>query len=150
MRRTFTGWHMTGILVSFFGVVIGVNMVMAHAAIGTFGGTVVDNSYVASQRFNGWLDQAEAQKALGWEVASMRAPNRHLAVRAMAAGTPLQGAEISAVIRHPLGRAPEQSLDFRRDGTSWISTTPLPQGRWLVHLRGRRGADRYQVVEDLQ
>ena len=58
--RKFTGWHMTGILVAFFGVVVSVNVFMARAAISTFGGTVVDNSYVASQKFNGWLDKAEA------------------------------------------------------------------------------------------
>ena len=63
--RKFTGWHMTGILVAFFGVVVSVNVFMAQAAISTFDGTVVDNSYVASQKFNGWLDKAEAQKALG-------------------------------------------------------------------------------------
>ena len=70
--RKFTGWHMTGILVAFFGVVVTVNIVMARAAIGTFGGTVVENSYVASQKFNGWLDQAKAQDKMGWTVdASM-------------------------------------------------------------------------------
>ncbi|MGE0776676.1 MAG: FixH family protein, partial [Sphingomonadaceae bacterium] len=55
MTRSFTGRHMAIILIAFFGVVIAVNFYMARMAIGTFGGTVVDNSYVASQRFNGWL-----------------------------------------------------------------------------------------------
>ena len=54
MTKPFTGWHMTAILVGFFSTVIAVNVYMAHAAISTFGGTVVDNSYVASQEFNGW------------------------------------------------------------------------------------------------
>ena len=50
MTRKFTGWHMTAILVGFFAIVISVNLFMARAAIGSFGGVVVDNSYVASQR----------------------------------------------------------------------------------------------------
>jgi len=68
MTRTFTGWHMTGIVVALFGVVIAVNVLMASYAIGTFGGTVVDNSYVASQRFNSWLAEARTQRDLGWNV----------------------------------------------------------------------------------
>ena len=57
----FTGWHMLAICVAFFGVVIAVNVVMADLAISTFSGEVVENSYVASQRFNGWLDEAKAE-----------------------------------------------------------------------------------------
>jgi nitrogen fixation protein FixH len=53
--RRFTGRHMTGILVAFFGVVMTVNFTMAYVAISGFGGTVVDNSYVASQNYNRWL-----------------------------------------------------------------------------------------------
>ena len=60
--RPFTGYHMTAILVAFFGVVIVVNFVMARYAVATFGGTVVDNSYVASQEFNGWLKGLTVQK----------------------------------------------------------------------------------------
>ena len=66
-RKPFTGRHAAIILVAFFGVVIGVNMVMASFALSTFGGTVVDNSYVASQHYNEWLARAEAQDRLGWE-----------------------------------------------------------------------------------
>ena len=57
-RRRFTGYHMAAILVAFFGVIIAVNMVMATLATRTFGGVVVENSYVASQEFNGWLKDA--------------------------------------------------------------------------------------------
>src|SRR3546814_8818871 len=55
--RRFTGWHMTAILIAFFAAVIAVNMLMATVAVRSFGGTVVENSYVASQKFNGWLAQ---------------------------------------------------------------------------------------------
>lgn len=150
MTRPFTGWHMTAILVSFFAVVIGVNLYMARAAIGTFGGTVVENSYVASQRFNHWLDKADAQKTLGWSVTANLTADRYIAVDAGVGGSQLAGATISAVARHPLGRAPEQALTFRRQGGHWVSTDPMPQGRWLVHLSVARGADRFQTIEVLQ
>ena len=38
MTRKFTGWHMSAILVGFFAIVISVNLFMARAAIGSFGG----------------------------------------------------------------------------------------------------------------
>lgn len=47
----FNGRHMTAILVAFFAVVIAVNVLMARFIICTFGGVVVENSYVASQHF---------------------------------------------------------------------------------------------------
>jgi len=151
MQRKFTGWHMTGILVAFFSVVITVNIVMARAAIGTFGGVVVDNSYVASQEFNKWLDKAEAQKALGWQVTTGLLPDRRVTVDAFANGRALEGLGVGAVVRHPLGRTPETKLSFvpASDGR-WVSTVPLPQGRWTVHLSVRRGADDYRVVETLR
>src|SRR3546814_3241852 len=62
-RRPFTGRHAAMILIAFFGVVISVNIVMASFALSTFGGTVVDNSYVASQHYNEWLARADAQRS---------------------------------------------------------------------------------------
>ncbi len=149
--RKFTGWHMTGILVAFFGVVVTVNIVMARAAIRTFGGTVVENSYVASQKYNQWLDKAEAQKAMGWTVNARLNEARHVSISASAAeGAALPGAAVEAVVRHPLGRVPETTMRFSKtDDTSWTSTQPLPAGRWIVHLTVRRGGEEYRKVEEL-
>jgi nitrogen fixation protein FixH len=123
---------------------------MAREAVGTFGGTVVENSYVASQRFNHWLDKANAQKDLGWTVTATLSGDRHVAVDAKAQGAALDDAVVSAIVRHPLGRAPEQQLAFQASQGQWISSAPLPPGRWLVHLTITQGADRYQVIEALQ
>jgi nitrogen fixation protein FixH len=148
--RKFTGWHMTGILVAFFGVVVSVNVFMAQAAISTFGGTVVDNSYVASQKFNGWLDKAEAQKALGWTVSAGLNGSRHVELMADVGQVPLRNAAVEALVRHPLGRVPERSLRFdqTQDGI-WTSREALPAGRWIVHLTVRRGGEAHRQVEDL-
>ncbi len=150
MTRPFTGWHMAAILITFFGIVISVNIFMARAAMGTFGGTVVENSYVASQKFNGWLDKAAAQEALGWSVASQLTADRRVVVTATKAGVPLQGAMVTAFVRHPLGRAPEQPLAFRAVAGQWQSVAPLPAGRWLVHLQIRQGQNSFQRIDTLQ
>lgn len=151
MTRTFTGRHMTAILVTFFGVVITVNFYMARVAIGTFGGTVVDNSYVASQRFNGWLAEARAQKALGWQTRVGIDPQRRAELVLSSGGIALTNASVSAIARHPLGRAPDVLLHFVKVAPSQFrSIEPLPQGRWLVHLSIRSGGREMRLMETLQ
>lgn len=143
MPKPFTGWHMTAILVAFFGVVIAVNVFMARNAISTFGGTVVDNSYIASQKYNGWLAKAEAQAALGWQAKVRLAADRHSIVTlADKSGAPLSGAKIILVAKHPVGLATVDDLTFSEVAPGeYRSTASLPAGRWdgltKVELGGR-------------
>jgi nitrogen fixation protein FixH len=134
MARAFTGWHMTAIICGFFGVVIAVNITMATLASTTFGGTVVDNSYVASQKFNGWIAAGRAQQALGWQVAVALDEARHVRVT----GRLPAGAMVAATASHVLGRVPEQHLVFSALGQGvWRSATAVPAGRFNVHVRVR-------------
>jgi nitrogen fixation protein FixH len=132
MRPTFTGWHMTGILVGGFGIVVVVNFAMAYAASSTFGGVTVENSYVASQKFNRWLDDAASEKALGWSASLVRDPRGRLV--ATTSQVP-PDAQVEAVARHPLGRLPDRTLRLlpRGDGV-FVSTETLPATRWTVRL----------------
>lgn len=134
MKRRFTGRHMTVIIVGFFAVVVVVNIVMATLAVRTFGGTVVDNSYVASQGYNSWLAKAKKQEELGWRAEISRTAPGHVHVSAhippgMSADVRVTGSAI-----RPLGDTPEVALDFRPDGGGFRSTRPLPDGRWLVRV----------------
>jgi nitrogen fixation protein FixH len=150
MTRRFTGWHMFAILVAFFGTVIAVNFVMAWYATHTFGGTVVDNSYVASQEFNRWLAEARAQDKLGWTNHVTLDADRHVTISASAKGQPLAGLSAGAVARHPLGRAADIPLRFVAAGPGQLrSTSALPAGRWLVHLTLRSGASEARLIESL-
>ena len=150
MTRRFTGRRMAAILIAFFGVVIAVNLTMATFATRTFGGTVVDNSYVASQKFNGWLEAARAQEKLGWTSAATLDADRRVLLMIDDGATPLAGATVTAVARHPLGRAGDVALRFAptSDG-GYVSDRALPAGRWQVHLLVRRGGDEARLVETL-
>lgn len=140
MTHRFTGWHMLGVMLAMFGTIIAVNVVMARFAIATFGGTVVDNSYVASQHYNRWLAQAHRQDQLGWSIAvTADAFHRPVFLLRSAAGS-LAGASVSAIATHPLGRAPSQSIACRHGGDGrYVATRPLPAGRWLVRVEVRQG-----------
>lgn len=131
MKRPFNGRHMGAILVAGFSVVIAVNVYAAIVAKQTFGGVVVENSYVASQDYNRWLDEAEQERALGWAVAPRRLADGRIAVDL--AGVP-EGARIEGEARHPLGRQPDMALHF---GADRVSQEVLPTGRWTLRLTVR-------------
>jgi len=117
-------------MLGFFGLIVAVNFTMAWFASSTFGGTVVDNSYVASQKYNDWLAAARAQKALGWSVDIRLGADRFVEIAA-----PLPAAMIEGTATHPLGRQPEQTLSFRQTGAGqYRSTAPLPPGRYLLRI----------------
>lgn len=148
MTRTFTGRHMAAIMVGFFGVIIAVNFTMARFATATFGGRVVENSYVASQEFNGWLEEAEKQRALGWDAVTTWRPDHRLAVHL--SGVP-HGAKVSAVARHPLGRLPDQKVAFAPDGPGrFLSTSEVPEGRWTLRLEVTAGGRIWRREEEIR
>jgi nitrogen fixation protein FixH len=132
MPQTFTGRHMATILVAFFGVVIFVNLLNARFASASFGGIVVENSYVASQGFNRWLDEANTEKSLGWNEVTTWRPDGRLVVAVR--GAPA-GIAVKAMARHPLGRLPDRAMTFDPIGNNrFLSRQTLPQARWDVRL----------------
>ena len=148
MIRRFTGWHMATILVIFFGIVVTVNLVMARYAVGTFGGTVVDNSYVASQNYNRWLATADTQRKLGWATNISLDPTRRVLVQASKLGIPIKGLTVTGIATHPLGRAAPIPLLFEAVGNGgYLGNAALPTGRWNVALVLKSGPDTVNMVE---
>ena len=148
MQRKFTGWHMLAMMVAFFGVVIAVNLTMARIAIGSFGGVLVENSYVASQEFNGWLAEVRAQEALGWDVKRQLQPDRRLLVSVTGAPDMLT---ITGTARPPLGKATNLDLTFTRIAPGeYLSAVPIPAGRMTVRLHVASGADNWRSEDNLQ
>jgi len=143
--RPFTGRHMTLILVGFFGVVIVVNMLLATLASTSFTGVVVENSYVASQHFNRWLDEARAEDRLGWKATVRRADDGHLTIRLAGVSG---AAQVSGDAWHPLGRAPDRALRFAPDGGGgYRSVEAVPAGRWRIRIEVRAGGRRWRAEE---
>jgi len=147
-----TGWRMFAIFISFFGIVFIVNFFMAYLAVSTFTGTVVDNSYVASQQFNGWLAEAHAEKALGWQTTVRLDSDRHIVVRVLdKTGRPLAPLDAKGTMAHMLVNAPPQALHFSpTDAGNVRSIERLPQGRWQTRLTLVSGTHQLRAAEDVK
>lgn len=145
----FTGRHFAAIIVVFFAVVIAVNVYMARAAISTFGGEVVENSYVASQHYNTWLAEAKREQALGWRATPSHRPDGRVVVTL--AGPRAGEVSLKADARHPLGRIPDQFLTFHRqaDG-SFLSDQVLPPERWDLHIEARAAGQIWRTEQDFR
>ncbi|MEJ8563049.1 FixH family protein [Yoonia sp. GPGPB17] len=131
MTREFTGWHMLGLMVGGFGIIIAVNLTMAWNAIATFPGVEARNSYVVSQTFQ--ADRA-AQNALQWDV-SADITDRVLTVAILDhRGDPVQ-AEVTRAI---LGQATNVNMDsvpdFTWTGTTYTAPVTMTEGYWNLRL----------------
>ncbi len=147
--RPFTGWHMTAILVAFFGTVMAVNFSAAYVAISGFGGTVVDNSYVASQNYNRWLAEGRAQAALGWHVTAARDDAGRIIATITDTNGPWDGA-VTGAARRTMGRDPEVVLDFVGLGEGrYRSTAVAPTGRATLRLSLRQGSAMMRDLTEL-
>ena len=141
MRREFTGRDMAKILVAGFGVVIAVNFTMAALASRSFSGTVVDNSYIASQKFNGWLEDARRAEELGWSAEVQRDASGFITVATD--GVP-QAANVTAELRRPIGGRETVTLDFASaTSDTYRSVRPIDGGRWKVRLAIQSGDERW-------
>lgn len=148
MTQRFTGRHMAGILIAFFAIVIAVNVTMARLAGSTFGGVIVDNSYVASQRFNGWLDEAAKEQALGWQADVHRTARDRVGITLTAENRTI--VRIVATARHPLGRLADRDLTFTSFGNGrFISRQTLSAGRWRLRLAVDAGGQTWRTEKDL-
>lgn len=149
MTKRFNGWHMTAILVCFFGVIAAVNFTMATFATRGFGGTVVDNSYVASQRFNDWLEAARQQDNLQWTESVSRS-DEQIRLQVMTPDGALSGGTIVATAEHPLARMEPIPLEFvETDPGVYLSREPLDAGRWILRIEIAQGDSRKRVLFEL-
>ena len=131
-----TGRKVLIITIAAFGVIIGVNVLLAWKAVSTFPGLEVENSYVASQT---WDADRAAQKALGWTLA---ADYDHAAQALHLVFTDGQGqpAPVSA-LKVLVGRPTEASDDawpvFVQNAGSFHAPVALGPGKWMLKVEAR-------------
>jgi nitrogen fixation protein FixH len=146
LKGEFTGRHAFAIIGGGFALVIAVNIALAAFALRTNPGLVVENSYVASQKFNGWLARGRAQKAMGWSVVPAADAATLTVTAADSLGRPLTGLHAVATLEHPLGAEPPRSVSLAEVAPGRYAVRHgLAPGQWLAEVRLVRGSQNYYL-----
>ena len=148
MSRTQTPKPLTGgkvflILVAFFGVVIGVNMVMMRFAIQTLPGTEVDSAYSASLAYEKEIATARDQSARNWKVdAHVERSGQGGATLQVEArdnhGRPISGLKFQGRFERPIDRRADLPVGLAEVGIGVYrgSAPAIASGQWDLVLEG--------------
>lgn len=140
--REFTGWHMLGIMIAFFGVIIVVNLIMATSAVRSWSGLVVPNSYVASQEFNEKSKIGKAHAALNWQQHLNYEDGVFSYSLTDANGAPVKAVGATAVFRRPVNEKEDQILNMLPAANHTLTAqADLHDGNWVVEINTYAGLD---------
>ncbi len=133
--RPFTGKHMLALVLAFFGVVIGVNALMATLAVRSWTGLVVKSTYVASLEFNDKLAASQAQADLNWKVGLTYQEGILQFDLTDDQNQPVNVQSVNIEVSRPIGIAEDRTLDLERIGEGFGIATDIPSGVWNVVIR---------------
>jgi nitrogen fixation protein FixH len=147
--RPITGRFVLICLIVFFGLIIGINVVMMKLAIETLPGTEVDSPYAASLAYSNEIEAARMQATRGWVVAAhvARDDDGGVSVRIEARdrdGQPLTDVAFTGRMERPADRRLDQPVELTAIGGAVYRgrVTELPAGQWDLVLEGDRNGER--------
>lgn len=128
MTRELTGRHVLAITLGAFGLIIGVNVVMAVQAVGTFPGIETKSSYIASQHFEA---EREAQRHLGWQARLQAEDGMLVLTLKDAAGQGVLPRSLSVQLRRPTHGRDDMTLALMPEAPGrWSAPSRLAAGNW--------------------
>ena len=149
MSRTFvaakplTGGKVLFMLVAFFGVVIGVNMIMMKLAILTLPGTDVDSAYSASLAYENEIVAARDQNARNWKVDAhvQRGADGGATLQVEArdnSGKPMSGLKFHGRFERPTDRRADLPVALAETAVGiYRGSAPLiAPGQWDLVIEG--------------
>jgi nitrogen fixation protein FixH len=135
--RPLTGRFVFIAVVSFFAVVIGVNVVMMRLAVTTLPGTEVDSAYSAGLAYQREILAARQQNARDWKVDAHveRKPDGFAAINIRAQdrrGAPLAGLAVFARLERPTDWRADQAFEIAGGGGGSYRGTAqsVAPGQW--------------------
>ena len=147
--RPLTGGKVLFMLIAFFGVVIGVNLVMMKLAIQTLPGTEVDSAYSASLAYEKEIAAAHDQDGRKWHVDAQvqRGVDGAAMLRVEArddSGRPLSGLTFQGRFERPTDRRADQVVTLAETGVGIYSGNAalIAPGQWDLVLEGDRAEQR--------
>jgi nitrogen fixation protein FixH len=141
--KPLTGRKVLFMLLAFFGVVIGVNVIMAKLAIQTLPGTEVDSAYSASLAYENEIAAADQQNARNWKVDAhiQRGPDGGATLQVEArdnSGLPMSGLNFQGRFERPADRRADQAVALAEVASGvYRGDAPLiGPGQWDLVLEG--------------
>lgn len=141
--KPITGRMVFIMMVAFFAVVIGVNLVMVRLAIQTLPGTEVESAYSASLAYQKQIATAQAQRARDWKVDAHveRSGQGGATLRVEAKdnqGRPMSGLTFQGRFERPTDRRADQPVAFAEIGSGIYrgNTDSIAAGQWDLVLEG--------------
>lgn len=141
--KPLTGRMVLFMLVAFFGVVIGVNLIMARLAIETLPGTEVDSAYSASLAYEKEIAAAHDQDLRAWKVNAhvQRGADGGATVQVEARdnhGLPMSGLKFQGRFERPTDRRADQPVGLTEVGGGIYrgSAPTIAPGQWDLVLEG--------------
>jgi nitrogen fixation protein FixH len=142
-KRPLTGGMVLAMLIAFFGIVIGVNVVMMKLAISTLPGTEVDSAYSASLGYEKEIAAARDQDARRWQVdAHIERGKDGAAILRVAArdssGKPVSGLTFQGRLERPADKRADQAVEFAEVdiGVYRGTAEAVAPGQWDLVLEG--------------
>lgn len=147
--KPLTGRTVLFMLLGFFGVVIGVNMIMMRLAIQTLPGTDVDSAYSASLAYKNEIAAAQDQNGRNWKVDAQIQRSADGAVTLLVeardeSGKPMSGLKFRGRLERPTDRRADQTMALAETGIGiYRSRAPLiAPGQWDLVLEGDAAGQR--------
>jgi nitrogen fixation protein FixH len=147
--KPLTGAKVLFMLLAFFGVVIGVNMIMMRLAIQTLPGTDVDSAYSASLAYEHEIAAAHDQNARNWKVDAhiQRGPDGGATLQVEArddSGKPMSGLKFQGRFERPTDRRADLPVALAETGIGIYrgSAPMIAPGQWDLVLEGDAAGQR--------
>lgn len=142
-----TGKKVLAILVGFFSVVVGVNMLMAYVAVTTFSGMQTQRPYEAGLKFNHAISKARVQQEQHWSVDTHleRAKDGHVTLTIALAdqqGVAIVGQQLKVELVSPVDSRNDAPFTLSPDGPGrYRGVTRAAAGQWDLVIESRRSED---------
>jgi len=147
--KPLTGRKVLFMLIAFFGVVFGVNFLMAKLAIDTLPGVEVDSAYSASLAYEKEIAAASDQNARAWKVDAhvQRGPDGGATLQVEArdnSGKPVSGLKFQGRFERPTDRRADQPVALAEVGGGIYrgSAALIAPGQWDLVLEGDAAGQR--------
>ena len=141
--RPLTGRAVLFMLIAFFGVVIGVNLLMMRLAIDTLPGTDVESAYRASLAYEHEIQTAHEQDSRHWRVeatvarSGIEGADIRISVQDKN-GAPMTGLDFSGRLERPTDKRADRAVTLTEVGAGIYKgrAEGVPAGQWNFVLEG--------------